>query len=67
MSIIPAIADRLLSSVVPQIEAGACCDLACTSVYCYCKDGEQWTKRCCPNCNCSQFTCAACQRTGTSC
>jgi hypothetical protein len=60
MKAINAMADRLLSAVVPRITAGACCPPDTTFQLCYCYyPGYGLYRYCSYNCAC-QITCGGC-------
>jgi hypothetical protein len=68
MRMINKLADRLLSAVVPEITAGACCSLNGTKYTqeCYCKGERVWFQHCQIGCTC-KATCGACYNTGAQC
>lgn len=59
MHIINRMADRLLSAVLPEITAGACCPKDTQISFCYCRHGHPWYRYCSYNCAC-QVICGGC-------
>jgi hypothetical protein len=62
MYAIRRVADRLLSAVVPEIEASACCanyGKSYTNV-CGCTDGKIYSQTCTYNCSC-KAVCGPCE------
>jgi hypothetical protein len=60
MRMITKLADRMLSAVVPEITAGACCPDTYVYVSCACKKNVQYQKLCHPNCTCTELLCSGC-------
>jgi hypothetical protein len=68
MKVLGKVADRLLSTVVPEIKASACCKGYGTSYtnVCRCSGGRIYTQKCTYNCNC-KAVCGPCVETTTVC
>lgn len=66
MSMIATLADRLLSKVVPEIKAGACCPPDPGTEECYCHNHTVYAKNCSYNCACKLF-CGSCYNTFIGC
>jgi hypothetical protein len=62
MRMITKLADRMLSTVVPEITAGACCPDTYVYVQCGCSSKTKLTyqKLCHPNCTCTELLCSGC-------
>ncbi len=69
MRMITRMADRLLSTVVPEITAGACCPQHGQQVInpCYCSGGHVYEQTCYVDCGCHRSNCTACREIGTRC
>ncbi len=66
MRVLARIADRMLSVVVPQASAGACCPPDGQEIICYCSGCHTYLKYCHYNCAC-QYECGACNKANVCC
>lgn len=66
MRVVVAIADRMLSAVVPHASAGACCPPNGHEVICYCSGCHTYLKYCYYTCGC-KYECGACNKANVCC
>jgi hypothetical protein len=69
MRAIGALADRMLTAVVPKTTAGACPCNDSYQAFCFCLKAyhKAFYKTCHTNCDCSRTTCGDCFITNTYC
>jgi hypothetical protein len=66
MAVVSALADRMLSAVVPRASAGACCPPDGQAEICFCSGCWRYLKYCHYTCNCV-WTCGACYNANYRC